>query len=290
MDTVPLLIFQCLNGVVWGLIFAMIVLGLSLTFGLMNLMNVAHGSFYMLGAMLTATFVSVHGLNFVLSVVLSVAIVTVVGIIINRLVLDRVVGAEPLIGLLATAGLLLVIDSCALALFGSASISVDDPLSASIEIFGTFYPVYRLVVAGCAIAAITGVFCFLRFTKQGLWMRAVPESRDLSLMAGVSPKRVNRTTIILGSFLAALAGALVTPIASAQFQMGLAILGTGFIVVVVGGAKNLLGTVTVAIALGVVRGIAATFVAPTEAEVISLVVLLPLLVIWPNGIFGGRHA
>lgn len=290
MDTIPLLIFQCLNGVVWGLIFAMIVLGLSLTFGLMNLMNVAHGSFYMLGAMLTATFVSVHGLNFILSVVLSVAIVTVVGIVINSLVLDRVVGAEPLIGLLSTAGLLLLIDSFALAFFGSASIAVDAPISASIEIFGTFYPVYRLVVAGIAIAAIAGLFCFLRFTRQGLWMRAVPESRELSLIAGVSPRRVNRTTIILGTSLAALAGALVTPIASAQFQMGLTILGTGFIVVVVGGAKNLLGTVTVAIALGVVRGIAATFVAPTDAEVISLVVLLPLLVIWPNGIFGGRHA
>jgi branched-chain amino acid transport system permease protein len=229
-------------------------------------------------------------MNFIVSVVLSVAIVTFVGIVINHLVLDRVVGAEPLIGLLSTAGLLLVIDSFALAFFGSASISVEDPVSASIEIFGTFYPVYRLVVAAIAIAAIAGVFCFLRFTRQGLWMRAVPESRDLSLIAGVSPRRVNRTTIILGTFLAALAGALVTPIASAQFQMGLTILGTGFIVVVVGGAKNLLGTVTVAIALGVVRGIAATFVAPTDAEVISLVVMLPLLVIWPDGILGGRHA
>src|SRR3978361_1842534 len=113
MDTVPLLIFQCLNGVVWGLIFAMIVLGLSLTFGLMNLMNVAHGSFYMLGAMLTASFATNHGLNFVLSVFLSVVIVPVFGAIVNRIVLDRLVGSEPLIGLLSTAGLLLLMDSSA---------------------------------------------------------------------------------------------------------------------------------------------------------------------------------
>lgn len=290
MDTLPLLIFQCLNGVVWGLIFAMIVLGLSLTFGLMNLMNVAHGSFYMLGAMLTASFASGHGMNFALSVLLSVAIVSVLGVVVNRLVLDRLVGSEPLIGLLSTAGLLLLIDSFALAFFGSAAISVEDPIGESIEIFGAFYPVYRLVVAGIAIAAIAGLFCFLRFTRQGLWMRAVPESRELSLIAGVSPRRVSQTTVILGSFLAGLAGALITPISSAHFQMGLTILGTGFIVVVVGGAKNLMGTVVVAIGLGIIRGIAATFVAPTEAEVISLVALLPLLVIWPNGIFGGRHA
>jgi branched-chain amino acid transport system permease protein len=290
MDTLPLLIFQCLNGVVWGLIFAMIILGLSLTFGLMNLMNVAHGSFYMLGAMLTATFASGHGMNFALSVLLSVAIVSVLGIVVNRLVLDRLVGSEPLIGLLSTAGLLLLIDSFALAFFGSAAISVEDPISESIEIFGAFYPVYRLVVAGIAIAAIAGLFCFLRFTRQGLWMRAVPESRELSLIAGVSPRRVSQTTVILGSFLAALAGALITPISSAHFQMGLSILGTGFIVVVVGGAKNLMGTVVVAIGLGIIRGIAATFVAPTEAEVISVVALLPLLVIWPNGIFGERNA
>jgi branched-chain amino acid transport system permease protein len=290
MDTLPLLIFQCLNGVVWGLIFAMIVLGLSLTFGLMNLMNVAHGSFYMLGAMLTATFASGYGFNFALSVLLSVAIVSALGVVVNRLVLDRLVGSEPLIGLLSTAGLLLLIDSFALAFFGSASISVDDPVSTSIEIFGAYYPVYRLIVAAIAIAAIAGLFCFLRFTRQGLWMRAVPESRELSLIAGVSPRRVSQTAIVLGSFLAALAGALITPISSANFQMGLAILGTGFVVVVVGGAKNLLGTVVVAIGLGIIRGLAATFVAPTEAEIISLVVLLPLLVIWPNGIFGGRHA
>jgi branched-subunit amino acid ABC-type transport system permease component len=107
-------------------------------------------------------------MSFIVSVVLSVAIVTIAGIVINRLVLDRVVGAEPLIGLLSTAGLLLVIDSFALAFFGSASISVEDPVSASIEILGTFYPVYRLVVAGIAIAAIAGIFCFLRFTRQGL--------------------------------------------------------------------------------------------------------------------------
>jgi branched-chain amino acid transport system permease protein len=256
----------------------------------MNLMNVAHGSFYMLGAMLTATFASGHGINFVLSVLLSVVIVSVLGVVVNRLVLDRLVGSEPLIGLLSTAGLLLLIDSFALAFFGSAAISVEDPISESIEIFGAYYPVYRLVVAGIAIAAIVGLFCFLRFTRQGLWMRAVPESRELALVAGVSPRRVSQTTVILGSFLAALAGALITPISSAHFQMGLTILGTGFIVVVVGGAKNLMGTVVVAIGLGIIRGVAATFVAPTEAEVISLVAMLPLLVIWPNGIFGGRNA
>jgi branched-chain amino acid transport system permease protein len=290
MDILPLLVFQCLNGIVWGLIFAMIVLGLSLTFGLMNLMNVAHASFYMLGAMLTASFASIHGLNFVLSVVLSVAIVTTIGVVINQLILDRVVGTEPLIGLLATAGVLLVIDSFVLAFFGSSSIAVDDPLGTSIEIVGTFYPLYRVVVALIAIVSIAGVFCFLQFTRQGLWMRAVPQSRNLALIAGVAPRRVNRITITLGSSLAALAGALVTPISSAQFQMGIAIIGTGFIVVVIGGARNLPGTVVVAIGLGIVRGIAAVFLAPTEAEVISLIALLPLLVIWPNGIFGGRHA
>lgn len=290
MDTLPLLIFQCLNGVVWGLIFAMIVLGLSLTFGLMNLMNVAHGSFYMLGAMLTANLATNHGLNFVLSVVLSVAIVTVVGGVVNRVVLDRLVGSDPLIGLLSTAGLLLLIDSCALAMFGSSSIAVDDPIGVSIEIFGAYYPVYRLVVASIAVVAILGLFTFLRFTRQGLWMRAVPDSRELSLIAGVSPRKVSQTTIILGSFLAALAGALITPIYSANFQMGLTILGTGFLVVVVGGAKNLVGAVAVAVGLGVIRGVAATFVAPTEAEIIALLIMLPLLLLRPNGIFGGRHA
>ena len=290
MDLLPLVIFQCLNGVISGLIFAMVVLGLSLTFGLMNLMNVAHSAFYMLGAMAAATLATTLGFGFVTSVVGAVIIVTVLGGVLNALVIDRLIGREPLIGLLATAGLLLVIDGLVLAFFGSAPIAVDDPLGTSIDILGIDYPVYRLVVALIAVAAIAGLFCFLRFTRTGLWMRAVPQSRDLALIAGVSPQRVNRTTMLLGSGLAALAGALITPIASAQYEMGVAVLGTAFIVVVVGGARNLIGAVLVSVAVGVVRGLAASFIAPTAAEVLSLLVLLPFLLVCPNGILGGRHA
>ena len=115
MDLWPLVIFQCLNGVISGLIFAMVVLGLSLTFGLMNLMNVAHSAFYMLGAMAAATLATTLGFGFVTSVVGAVIIVTVLGGVLNALVIDRLIGREPLIGLLATAGLLLVIDGLVLA-------------------------------------------------------------------------------------------------------------------------------------------------------------------------------
>jgi branched-chain amino acid transport system permease protein len=289
VDTLPILVFQCLNGIVWGLIFAMIALGLSLTFGLMNLMNVAHGSFYMLGAMGTAVLNVTYQVPFALSVLISTFGVVVIGLLSNQLIFHRLTSSDPLIGLLATAGLLFVLDSGALAVFGSASISVPDPFGETVSIVGIDYPVYRLLVAVVSLLSIGALFLFLRRTKYGLWMRAVPESKELALIAGVEPRTINRLTIVLGSLLAALAGGLVVPIASANFQMGLSILGPLFIVVVVGGAKNLLGTVCVAMLLGIVRGVAATFLSPTEAEILSLVIMLPLLVIRPNGIFGGRN-
>jgi branched-chain amino acid transport system permease protein len=252
-------------------------------------MNVAHGSFYMLGAMGTAVLNVTYQVPFALSVLISTFGVVVIGLLSNQLIFHRLTSSDPLIGLLATAGLLFVLDSGALAVFGSASISVPDPFGETVSIVGIEYPVYRLLVAVVSLLSIGALFLFLRRTKYGLWMRAVPESKELALIAGVEPRTINRLTIVLGSLLAALAGGLVVPIASANFQMGLSILGPLFIVVVVGGAKNLLGTVCVAMLLGIVRGVAATFLTPTEAEILSLVIMLPLLVIRPNGIFGGRN-
>ena len=284
MDFSYALIFQTFNGVVWGLIFALIALGLSLTFGLMNLMNVAHASFYMLGAVLTAQLVTRLGLGFWSGAALATISVGGLGVVVNRLVLARVVDSPPVIGLLATAGLLLVIESSTLATFGAVPVSVDPPVDATFSIFGVDYPGYRLVVASLAVAILIVTFLLLRFTRFGLWMRAAPQQRELALISGVSSGRINTATVIIGSLLAGVAGALVAPIAGAHFQMGSSVLAVAFTVIVVGGAGNLWGAVVIAILLGVVRGVAAAFMTPSEAEILSLVLLLPVLLLRPDGI------
>ena len=284
MDFSFALIFQTFNGIVWGLIFALIALGLSLTFGLMNLMNVAHASFYMLGAVLTAQFVARLGLGFWSGAALATIFVGALGAIINRLVLTRVTDSPPVIGLLATAGLLLVIESSTLATFGAVPVSVDPPVDATFSIFGVDYPGYRLVVAGIAVVLLIATFLLLRFTHFGLWMRAAPQQRELALISGVSSDRVNTVTVIVGSLLAGAAGALIVPIAGAHFQMGSSVLAVAFTVIVVGGAGNLWGAVAIAILIGVVRGVAVAFMTPSQAEILSLAMLLPVLLLRPDGI------
>ncbi len=288
MPLESILAFQLFNGIVWGLIFALIALGLSLTFGLMNLMNIAHAAFYMLGAVITATLIQ-WGLGFWEAVLIATLTVGLIGVVVNQLVLVHVADAPPVIGLLATAGLLLLIDSLTLASFGSVPVAVDAPFDAAIPLLGLEYPTYRLLVAGIAVLLIVATFLFLRWTPLGLWMRAVPGHRELAVIAGIAPNRINLATVVLGSLLAGMAGGLVTPIAGAHFQMGDAVLAPAFTVIVVGGAGNLWGAVTVAIGLGILRGVVSAFVAPTLAEILSLLILLPLLLLRPNGLFGNKH-
>jgi len=283
-----ILAFQLFNGIVWGLIFALIALGLSLTFGLMNLMNIAHAAFYMLGAVITATLIQ-WGLGFWEAVLIATLTVGLIGVVVNQLILVHVADAPPVIGLLATAGLLLLIDSLTLASFGSVPVAVDAPFDAAIPLLGLEYPTYRLLVAGIAALLIVATFLFLRWTPLGLWMRAVPGHRELAVIAGIAPNRINLATVVLGSLLAGMAGGLVTPIAGAHFQMGDAVLAPAFTVIVVGGAGNLWGAVTVAICLGILRGVVSAFTTPTQAEILSLMILLPLLLLRPNGLFGNKH-
>lgn len=280
--------FELMNGVAWGLVLALISLGLCLIYGLMGIINIAHGSLFMLGAMLGVHGVNVLGFNYWAVLVLAPLAIGLLGVFLNRTVFQQVVHRPPTIGLLATAGLLLIIDNCVLAVFGAVPQSVLPPLPGAVQFFGIYYPTFRLAAAAIALGALLAVWAFLRFTRYGLWMRAVPQARDLAAGVGVPIGRVNDLTVGLAGLAAGLAGALVSPISAAHFQMGLTILAPAFIIVVIGGLGNLFGAVAVAIGYGLIRGIFTTMMTPTAAEAASLGILLPLLYLKPNGIFGGR--
>lgn len=280
--------FQLLNGLVWGLLLAMIALGLCLIYGLMHITNLAHGSLFMLGAVLTAYGCGTLGLSFWVATLLAPIGVAALMLLLDRVLFTQVLGRDMAVSILATAGLLLVIDNLVLALFGGEPVSVDAPLNGAVEAFGINYPSYRLVAAGIAIVVLLAFGAFLKFTRYGLFMRAVPQARALAATTGVPIARVNALTIALGGLTAGLAGALATPITGAHFQMGLAILAPSFIVVVVGGLGNLEGAVAVAIIYGLLRGLLSVMITPTAAEAATLLALLPLLYLRPNGLFGGR--
>lgn len=282
-----ILIFQALNGLAWGLIFSLIALGLNLIYGLMGVINIAHGSLYMLGAVLAWYVVHYTG-NFWLGLLVAPLAVAALSVVAERWVLRPTLGQKIVQGLLATTGLLLVLDHGVLAFFGGSPQGIASPFLGSVHVAGITYPLYRFFVVAAALVGMTLLWAFLYRTNYGLWMRAVPQNRELALAVGIPTVRVNTVTVALGGYFAALAGVLVAPIVSVHYQMGMSVLAPAFIVVVVGGLGSLRGAVVVAILEGELRGLLSVPFAPPVAEILALIALTPILVFRPHGLFSAR--
>jgi branched-chain amino acid transport system permease protein len=181
-----------------------------------------------------------------------------------------------------------VLDHGVLAAFGGSPQVIASPLVGSVRLLGIAYPLYRLFVVTAGLVAMLLLWAFLYRTNYGLWMRAVPQNRELALTVGIPTARVNAVTVALGGFFAALAGVLVAPIVSVHYQMGFSVLAPAFIVVVVGGLGSLRGAVLVAILEGELRGLLSVGFSPPLAEILALIALTPILIVRPHGLFSGK--
>jgi len=286
MDLLSQIIFQAVNGFVWGLIIALVALGLTLVFGLIEVINVSHGALYMLGAVLGWYMERLFG-NFWLALAFAPLMVGIIGLGIERAVLRPIEG-KPAMTIIATFGLMLIFHQSVLATFGGAPQRMREPIQFGFSIMGFGYPGYRLIVAAFSAATMVGLWAFLYKTKFGLWMRAVRQDREMALAMGVPLNGVYMLTFGLGAFLAALGGVLAAPIVVVEFKMGLDILIVAFMVVIIGGLGSLLGSVVASILIGELEGIASVFINPTNARIFSLVFMIIVLLLRPHGLFGRK--
>jgi branched-chain amino acid transport system permease protein len=282
-----ILVFQLLNGLVWGLILALIALGLTLIFGILSIINIAHAALYMLGAVVAWTTVRYTG-SFWLALIVAPLFVGLVSIALERVVL-RPISDNFIRSILATLGLLFIIQDSVLATFGGELQRLMAPISGAIPVFGLQYPLYRIFVAGISIAALTGVWLFLNRTRYGLWIRAVKQDQEMATAMGIPVSMVYMATIGLGGLLAGLSGVLAATIVVIEYQMGLKILAAAFIIVVVGGFGSIMGSIAAAVLIGCLDGIFATFFAATEARILTLVLMSMILLLRPDGIFVPRR-
>ena len=287
MDIFAQLVLGALNGLVWGLILALIALGLTLVFGLLEIINISHGELYMLGAVLGWYVLQFTG-NFWVALVLAPLAVGVLGLVIERGVLRPIEG-KPIITIIATFGLSLIFQQGALSVFGGAPQRIPAPFEWNLTILGFGYSGYRFFVALCSIVAISALWGFLRRFKYGMWMRAVRQDREMSLALGIPISRVYMLTFGLGSGLAALGGILAAPIVALEFRMGLDILPAVFIVVIIGGLGSLEGSLLAALLIGELEGLTSVFVTPTTARIFSLVFMSAVLLFRPEGLLGRRR-
>lgn len=276
------ILIGAMNGFVWGLILALITIGLTLILS-MEIPNVAHGELYMIGAVIG--YFAINKLGFFwIGLLIAIAAVAIIGIAIERGIL-RTIEKDPIRILIATFGLIFIFQHVALLTFGGAPRRIDPPVTASISIFEFSYPLYRILVGVISVIILIGLYFLLYRTKFGLWVRASTQNRDMAMAMGIPVNAVFMWTFGLGAALAAIGGVLSSPIIAIEFNMGLEMTVLAFIVVIVGGIGSLKGTLLGAILIGELEGISSAILNPTEARMISLLVLAIVLLVRPRGLF-----
>ena len=281
---VDLLIIQTVNGVVTGMILALVASGLTLIFGIMDVVNFAHGELFMLGAYVGVLVLTATG-SFWMALVLSALIVALLGAAIQIITLRPLVGRDPLNTILTTFGISLVLQNYALWQFGPVARKIGEPITSHFNLFYLTYPWYRILIAVLSAAIIGGFWLFLKYGKYGIWIRATTQDRVMAQAMGIPVPIVHTTVFAIGAAMAAASGVLFAPLVGVNHTMGLDWVLKAFIVVVVGGMGNLGGSIAAAIFISLLEAYAAIWVDPSQAVIVSFVVLILTLLFRPTGLF-----
>jgi branched-chain amino acid transport system permease protein len=279
-----------MNGVVIGAIYALAALGVSLVVGIMNVVNFAHGELYILAGYFSYLFASTLGMNFVLAMVLAVALVFLFGILIE-ITLIRPTYGNDMYSLILTFILSIVLQNAYLLIFGPYPNKPPNWIGGSTEIFGSFYyGNQRLAALVTGAAVIVLVFLVIKKTWFGRMIRATSQDREMAELNGVNTTRLNMLSFGLGCALAAAAGVILTPVFPVTPNAGVPVALTAFVVVVLGGMGSLWGCVVGGLILGLVENLGATYISSGYKHVFSFIILILVLLTRPSGLFGRREA
>jgi branched-chain amino acid transport system permease protein len=276
-----------ISGLLAGSIYALVALGLGLIFGVMRVLNVAHGPLMMLGAYTTFWLFHWFGVNPYLSMLLSMPLLFLIGVVLQRVLVSRVVDAPELSSLLLTFGI-------SIALVNLAQLAFTSDLRSVEFLTGSFvvgpFALSKPRLAACAFAvAITGAsFVFLRSTRLGKAIRAVSQSREVAQVCGIDVQRIHLLAFGLGSALAAAGGSLVAVMVAIQPEMGQVYTFKSFLVIVLGGAGNYPGALLGGLLLGLVEQLSSLFLTTQVNEAVAYVLLVLVLLIRPTGLLKGR--
>jgi len=279
-----IIIIQTVNGVVTGMILALVASGLTLIFGIMDVVNFAHGELFMLGAYMGVVTLAATG-NFWLALLSATAIVALLGALLQVVTLRPLLGRDPLYTILATFGISLVLQNYALWQFGPVARKIQEPFSGQFTLFYLQYPWYRLLIALLSAAMIGGLYLFLKYGRFGVWIRATTQDRVMAQAMGIPVPWVHTGVFAMGAGMAAASGVLFGPLVGVNHTMGLDWVLKAFIVVVVGGMGNLVGSIAASIFISLLEAYASIWVSPSQAIIVSSIVLILTLLFRPTGLF-----
>ncbi len=305
MELGPYLILGFLEGLVTAAVLSLMAVGLSLVFGVMRVVNVAHGEFFMIGAVLAWQIASMTGghpaLGFLAALVFAPLLAAVLAMAADQLVLKRI-AYDPERTIVATIGLLYIIQQTVLMTYGPDARPLEALLMSALSILfvngqkaaflfigpGLGTTSYKLAVIGAAMVLLAAIWALMTRTRFGLLMRATQLDREMAQAFAIPVNRVYALVFGLGAGLAALGGVLIVPIQQAHYLMGHDPLLLSFIVVIIGGLGSLPGTVVAALLIGVSDGIISVFFTPTLAKIIATLGVAFVLIFRPQGLFGKR--
>jgi len=285
--TGPMLLQGIVSGLLAGGVYAMIALGMALIFGVMRVINVAHGTLLMLGGYVTYWLFAFFGLNPFFSLLISFPLLFITGLLLQKFFISRVVGAPELSSLILTFGLSILITNLAVLSWTSDYRSVEF-LTGSFLLGPIAVSKPRLLTFSFALLITVAAFIFLNKTKIGKAIRATSQHRELAQVCGINVRRIDMITFGLASGLAGVGGSLISVMYSIFPEMGGAYVFRSFLVIVLGGAGNYPGAFLGGLLLGVVEGLTSLMLTAQLSEVVAYVLLVLVLLIRPTGIFGGR--
>ena len=298
-----LLFIQTINGLQLGLLLFLVASGLTLVFGILDFVNLAHGSLYMLGAFICASLTFFTG-NFLTALVLALPIIAAIGYLIERTIIRSLYAYDHLDHVLGTFGLILVLDTLAHIIWGPAGIAVPLPswLDGRIELFtGVVIPTYRLLIIATGLVIAGGLFWLVNFTRLGMLIRAGASNRTMVSALGIDIQLLFGLVFALGATMAGLAGMLISPITEASIGMGGEIIITAFVVIIIGGIGSIKGAFIAAIIVGLIDTLGRSYLdglfklvmsieaaensAPAVSAMLIYILMALILALKPQGLF-----
>jgi branched-chain amino acid transport system permease protein len=282
-----LVVEQSLNGVQLGVQLFLMAAGLTLVFGIMNMINLTHGSLFMIGAFAAATILARTG-SFTLAVALAIPATALAGALLEALVLRRFYHRGHLDQVLVTFGLILVLNELTKMVWGAVPVPMPLPsaLASSIELMpGLIYPSFRLVILAAGLVVAAGLYLVVSHTRVGMWVRAGASNRDIASAMGVNVELVFSLVFAAGAALAGLAGMLAGPISAVQVGMGEPVLILALVVTVIGGIGSIKGALIAAILVGVVDTFGRVLLPPALGSMLIFVLMAIILALRPRGLF-----
>ncbi len=290
MIDLDLLVIQLANGLVIGMGYTLVAIGLTMVFGILGVLNFAHGEFFMLGAFVAYVFGELMGWPYVVSSVVAIVLVMAISFLFELISVRPFMERDPEMTLLSTFASSLILMNLVEVIWGNTPLPLNTPFSKPLDLLFLVLTAQRILILLVGAVGVILLGLFLKFTKMGKVIRATAQNKKASALVGINIKKVYRLTFAAGTGLAAIAGVLIAPLSNLYASMGQGMVLKGFVVVILGGLASVPGAILGGLTLGITEAIAAGYVSSAWKDVIGFSILIIILLLRPQGLMGRREA